>query len=258
MCLESQWHTDKTGKCVWDKAPRKTVDGGLSPAEAADFAKHHRAVSWAMAGDEYGNATFDEICDAIYKYGFVLAGIPVYENYETMQGGDGKFPEPRGNIVGYHALCYYGYDEDTLYLLHSWGDFCNIHGSVSREYTNSNVQESVYLVILDDEDTKIAREIYSSLLVTVKDNITKEPIPAQISVDGVLIGNSPQKFATEKDKTYIIEVVMTGYRPLKTDISFGGQAEEVMYLERINEEKSWWMKMIDYIYEKLHKILGGN
>ena len=214
MNLESQWHTDKKGTCVWDKEPRKTTDGGLSAAEAATYAANHRAKGWAMVGDEGGNATFDEVCDAIYQKGFVLSGIPVYENYSEMQGGDGSFPEPRGAIAGYHALAMYGYDEDNIYLLHSWGNYCSTYGSVSREYINGNKQESVYLVVHDDEDVKIARENYKSLTVLVKAN-TGLQIPADINVNGIVIGLSPQTFAVEVGKTYEIAAEMMGYKPLK-------------------------------------------
>ena len=246
MNVESQWHTDKTGKCVWVTEPRKTVDGGLSPTEAKAWAAVHKAEGWAMVGDEAGNATFDEVCDAIYTKGFVLAGIPVYENYSEMQGGNGSFPEPRGNIVGYHALCYYGYDEDTIYLLHSWGDWCSVYGSVSREYVNKTQQESVYLVILDSQDVIISRSHYASLTITIKDKNTKQPIAGEIKVDGIVIGISPQKIAVEKGKTYQIEGSATGYVSQKK-MADDSLEEIVFELEPLPVSQTWWQRLIDWL-----------
>jgi len=247
MNLEEQWHTDKEGKTVWVTEPRKTVDGGMSPDEAKVWAAAHRAEGWAMVGDEAGNANFDEICDAIYTKGFVLAGIPVYENYGEMQGGDGRFPEARGEIAGYHALCFYGYDEDTIYLLHSWGDWCSPYGSVSKNYINSHSQESVYLVVLDANDVKIGRDVYKSLTITVKDKATGKVLPADIYIDGKAIGLAPQKVAIEPGKTYTIEVKFMGYGSQKKLAD--GSSEEIIFELDADPlpQKTWWMKFIDWL-----------
>jgi predicted DNA-binding antitoxin AbrB/MazE fold protein len=215
MNLETQWHTAKTPYNVWTDKPRQTSDGGLSPADADAYASAHKAEGWATIGDEWANASWDEVCDAIYEKGFVLGGIPVYSNYETMKGGNGRFPDPGGEIVGYHALCFYGYDQDNLYFLHSWGDWCGRYGSISRRYFNDSVSESVYIVILDSSDVKIAREENVSLTITVKEKVTGNLLPASIYVDGVLLGKSPQKIAVERGKSYEVEVKMTGYTSVK-------------------------------------------
>jgi len=249
MCLETFWHTDKKGNMVWIGEPRKTTDGGLSMAEATTFAAFHRAEGWAMVGDQGGNATFDEICDAIYEKGFVLSGIPVYENYSTMQGGDGHFPEPKGNIAGYHALCMYGYDEDNIYLLHSWGDYCSTYGSVSREYINSNTQESVYLVVMDSQDVKIARGHYHSLTITVTDSKTKQPILADVYINGTLIGKAPQKVAVEPGTEYIIDAKMAGYTDKKYPL-VGNDSDEEIILSldpTENPQKSIWQLIIEWL-----------
>ena len=248
MNLESQWHTDKKGTCVWEKEPRKTTDGGLAAIEAADFAEHHRAKGWAMLGDDGGNASFDEVCDAIYTRGFVLSGIPVYENYSEMQGGDGSFPEPRGEIAGYHALAMYGYDEDNIYLLHSWGAYCSTYGSVSRNYVNHTSAQSVYLVVLDDEDVKIARENYKSLTVSVKAKDTGLQIPADVKVNGVVIGLAPQKFAVEAGKSYEIEVSFMGYKSQKKLAD--GSSEEIIFeldADLTPEQKGWFWRFLNWL-----------
>lgn len=213
--LETQWHTAKTPINVWTNFPRKTTDGGLTPDAASAFAVTHRAEGWATVGDEYGNSTFDEVCQAIYEKGFVIGGIPVYENYGTMHGGDGRFPDPRGSIEGYHALCMYGYDDNNIYLVHSWGDWCGKYGSISRNYFDLTMRDSVYIVILDSEDIPIAHGNYASLTITTKDRFNKEPIKGSIYINGVLIGVSPQKIAVEHKKKYVIEGRCFGYKPLK-------------------------------------------
>jgi hypothetical protein len=210
---EVQWHTAKTPYNVWTVS-HQTADGGLSPIEAAAFAENHRVDGWAVLGDDYGNVTYDEVCQAIWEKGAVLAGIPVYENYSSMAGGDGRFPNPKGEIVGYHALTFYGYDDNNIYLLHSWGDWCGVYGSISKEYFENTIQESVYVVILDNSEVVIAHDVlqYVSLTVTAKDSKTKLPIAATLYVDDKKLGYSPQKFAVERGKTYELRGEMVGYK----------------------------------------------
>jgi hypothetical protein len=250
MVTESMWHTDKEGTHVWiwKDYPVVTVDGGVSQQEAAAFASVHRAEGYAMLGDSSGYSDYDEICDAIWEYGFVLAAIPIYENYWTMAGGDGSIPEPSGEIEGYHALCYYGYDDatGTIFLKHSWGTYCAINGSVSKHYTNYTALDSVYYVIMDTADVDIGKEIYKSLTVSTKDSITHAPIPAQLTVDGKVLGLSPQKFAVEQGNSYSIEAVMTGYKPTKTYVLYEGQEEE--FIEMDPEPKPWWQRFLDWLF----------
>lgn len=214
---ELQWHTAKTPYNVW-QIPQATSDGGLSKEDAEKFAKDHRVDGWAVLGDDFGNVNYDELCQAIWEKGAVLAGIPVYDNYGTMQGGDGAFPDPKGEIVGYHALCFYGYTPNKLLLLHSWGDWCGVYGSISKYYFENTISESVYLVLLDSSEVKIVHDViqYLKLTVTIKDGNTKLPLPnADVYVDGQLIGKSPQTFVVEKDKVYKVEGRANGYSASK-------------------------------------------
>ncbi len=259
MNTEDQWHTDKTGKMCWAEFPRKTIDGGLSKEEAAAWAAAHKAEGWAMVGDENGNATYKEVCQAIYKYGFVLAGIPVYENYETMAGGDGSFPEPRGNIVGYHALAFYGYDDQQLKLIHSWGDWCGRFGSISRDYFNASWYESVYLVILDSQDVKIARGHYYSLAIMAKDSKTNAVLNADITVNGTLIGKSPLKITIEPGKEYNIEASCPGYfRKTQKWVGSDGDAEIIVPLDSTPADETFWQRVIRFLQELWRKLRYGN
>ena len=204
--LESQWHTDKTGHCVWMLPPgaRYTPDGGIPQSDAEIFAVDHRAEGWAQVGTPGGNCTWDEIRSAIYEKGFVLAAIPIYENYLSMQGGDGSFPDPRGELAGFHAMCFYGYDEHAIYLIHSWGDWCGMYGSLSDNFFRTAIDYMQGFVVLDANEVRIAREAHRSLTITTN-------VPAHIIVNAVEVGISPQKIALEKGKPYLITVTAEGY-----------------------------------------------
>lgn len=206
--LESQWHTDKLGTKVWGPYdagfPVTTPDGGISQQDAKTFAALHQIEGYAMAGRADGYATWDDVCYAIATKGFTLGAIPVYENYSTMQGGDGSFPDPSGDIAGYHALCFVGYDQNYLYLLHSWGDFCGMFGKISKRYFTQAIDQSVWMVVLDTKEVEIGKEIHRVVSVTAN-------VPATISVDGQTVGPAPQKLSLDTGKTYQVTATAEGY-----------------------------------------------
>ena len=244
--LESHWHTDKTGHMVWMLPPgaRVTPDGGISPADADAFAAQHRAEGWAQVGTPGGNMTWDQLCSAIYEKGFVLAAIPIYENYQSMQGGDGSFPDPRGELAGFHAMCFYGYDQHTIYLLHSWGDWCGMYGSLSDNFFRTAIDYIQGFVILDSTETKIAREGFSSLTITTN-------IPAMITVDGVAIGNSPQKIAREIGKKYTVCAEADGYEKQCQVVDESTAPELLLVLEPLVPippvKKGFWESFFEFI-----------
>jgi len=250
MNLESQWHTDKKGTMVWMYEPRQTTDGGLSPPDAATFAALHRAEGWAQVGMPGGNPTWDEVCSAIYQKGFVLGAIPVYENYSTMEGGDGKFPDPRGAIAGFHALCFYGYDRDNLYLIHSWGDWCKMYGAISYNFFRAAQDMIQFFVILDENETKIGESIHKSILVTSN-------VPAHVSVNGVLIGNTPIKIPTEIGKSYVITVSADGYIAQSKVVDDNMVGWSVMLDPITLEPKKWYEVIIDWIANLIRRIFYG-
>ena len=208
VCLESQWHSDKERLKVWMYPPgaRKTPDGGATPEEAAEFAAGHRISGWAMVGRADGYATYEEVCAAIYKYGWVMGAIPICTNFREMEGQEVPvYPPYNDDIDGFHAqivdgyICK-GYPEDALDIEHSWFKFCGQHGKLPREYFNRAIDLCVWLVWLDEEETLIGQETHKPLTITTN-------VPAMITVDGVAIGNSPQKIAREIGKTYMISAV---------------------------------------------------
>jgi len=241
MVLEDNWHTDKTGHCVWMYPPgtRVTPDGGISPEDAAAFASIHKAEGYAQVGTPGGNCTWDEVCSAISKKGWVLGAIPIYENYSGMAGGNGAFPDPRGELAGFHALCFYGYDADNLYLIHSWGNWCGMYGSISKNFFNHSIDLIQFFVILDANEVLIARGTYKNSLITSN-------VPAWVSVSGIKVGNTPYKLPVESGKTYQITVGQDGY------YSSSGWVDESITeinftLEPIPVKKSWLETLIEQI-----------
>jgi hypothetical protein len=243
--LETQWHTDKLGTKVWSYAdgfPQTTIDGGLSQTDAKTFAAMHRIEGYAMAGRSDGYATWDQVCYAIATKGFVLGAIPVYSNYDSMQGSDGEFPDPSGEIAGYHALCFYGYDDDYLYLLHSWGDFCGMFGKISKKYFEHAIDQSVWMVVLDSSESIIGAQTARTIPITCN-------VPALIAVDGVIVGQSPQKISCEPGMTYQITASADGYVSQEKTVN-DGVTEIAFTLEAVvtpQPVKSWYQSIIDLI-----------
>jgi hypothetical protein len=231
---------------MYPPGARVTPDGGISPEDAASFAATHKAEGYAQVGTPGGNCTWDEVCYAISTKGWVLGAIPIYENYASMAGGDGAFPDPSGELAGFHALNFYGYDSDTLYLIHSWGSWCGMYGSISKNFFNHAIDLIQFFVILDANEVLIARGAYKSVLITSN-------VPAWVTVNGTKVGNTPIKIPIEPGKTYPVTVGQDGYYAVSrmvdestTEINFTLEPIPVV-------KKSWWQILIDWIM----KLFGG-
>ena len=243
ICLESQWHTDKAGTVVWTypPGPRGHDAGGATPEEAAIFSAFHKVKGWAMVGREDGDASWDEIRAAINKYHRVICGIPIYENYSSMAGGDGTYPTPRGPIIGYHAQCVYGHTPDYLKLKHSWGAWCGINGKLPKEYFDIARDQSVWMVILDEEESIIGHAIYKSISVLCN-------VPAIVSVDGKIVGITPQKIALEKGKKYVITVSADRYVAQTRTVDESSTENQLFELEpSIPADQTWWRKFLEWL-----------
>lgn len=208
--LERDWHSDKSRVCVWTYPPgvigaRADANGGTNQEQIDLFASLHRINGWAMVGTPDGDAEWDEIRAAIYKYGWVMCAIPIYSNFDEMAGQQHPdYPYPNGELSGFHAQIVDGYTPDNLDIEHSWYGWCGQHGTLSKEYYTYARNQCVWLVYIDNEEVLIGKEIYKTLNVTSN-------VPAQLTVNGVLIGNTPQKIAIEKGKEYIAVVSAEGY-----------------------------------------------
>lgn len=113
--------------------------------------------------DGYASAkTFDEVKEAIYKNGFVLMAINIFDNWLD-NNREGVFPDPRGNIIGSHALCWVGYDEEHLYCLHSWEDWSFL-GGISKAYYDKTRCNA--FVPLDSYEADVAKDHYVKITIT--------------------------------------------------------------------------------------------
>ena len=157
ICLHDQWLQPKSGYAAWDAPYPDFVDTVNENAE--ETAAKHKIAGYAYV------ETWDDVCRAIHKHGYVLGTIVVWDNYCSCPS-DPKLPEPKGSICGAHALCFVGYDKENLYFLHSWwgdkGDdkpTWNKIGHISRSYFNRGFRGAY--VVLDDEEAEIAFSKYA-------------------------------------------------------------------------------------------------
>ncbi len=107
--------------------------------------------------------TWEGLKDAIWNYGVVLVAINVYSNMES-NGKEGPFPDPKGNPIGAHAMCAVGYDENYVYVLHSWRQGWSKVGGFSKKYY-TQACGTAYAPI-DSIDVVIAKEEYGTVTVT--------------------------------------------------------------------------------------------
>jgi hypothetical protein len=245
--LESQWHSDKSRECVWNYPPgvdgvRATANGGTTQGMIDQFAALHRIKGWAMVGTPDGDATWDEIRAAIYKYGWVMCAIPIYTNFSEMQGQEHPiYPYPNGELDGFHAQIVDGYTSGGLDIEHSWYGWCGQHGTLPKGYYTYARDQCVWLVYIDDEEVLIGQEIHSHLTIITN-------VSAMLSVNGVNIGYSPQTIALEKGQKYIVNAQATGYLPVTTTVDESVR-ELVLTLEALPapKPKSWWMMLCEFI-----------
>jgi hypothetical protein len=158
--FETECKTSKSVFCVTEWYPTEK-------GESTDDAKARIMLSGNMHLTEgYAQVTdFDTLCEAVYTHGFVLIPIDIYENY-TSHGYVGNYPDPSGVEVGSHAQCVVGYDLDarTLEFRQSWGTSWSNEGGISERYFNKGAGAAY--VILDEHETKIAEQLYSTITIT--------------------------------------------------------------------------------------------
>lgn len=150
ICTDMLWWNPKSANYDnYDAHP-------TSRKKSASQAELHVIDGYAAVKD------FESIKDAIYKNGFVLMAINVFENW-TDNNCEGIFPDPKGNMIGSHALCWVGYDENNLYCLHSWEGW-SLLGGISKTYFDK--AHCTAFVPLDAHETSVAKEHYCKLIVT--------------------------------------------------------------------------------------------
>jgi C1A family cysteine protease len=112
----------------------------------------------------------DEIKSALQNNGPVIAGISVYESFETLdvtKTGAVPLPKPKEILVGGHAICIVGFDDEkkTFKFLNSWGSGWGDkgYGYLPYDYLKNNSSEAVDKFVIAP-----APGIYSSSAATIR------------------------------------------------------------------------------------------
>ena len=161
--FETECQTAKTPTCVPMWYPALPGESGQQTQDRIMASGKSRITQGYAAITD-----FNTICEAIYTHGYALIAVNIYENY-TDGGCVGNLPEPRGEVVGGHALCLTGYDmtNRTLQVRMSWGTNWSNESGFSENYFNQAASECY--VILDANETKIGQQLYTN--VTLDANV---------------------------------------------------------------------------------------
>jgi C1A family cysteine protease len=96
----------------------------------------------------------NEIKSALQNNGPVVAGISVYESFETddvTKTGAVPLPKPKEILVGGHAICIVGYDDKkkTFKFLNSWGNGWGDkgYGYLPYDYIRDNSSEAWTIIL---------------------------------------------------------------------------------------------------------------
>lgn len=170
-CLESQWRTPKDGRTNW-KTPWPGYDSYVNEKATTTAPKHTIDGYSAII-------TKNDLKLALIKHGYALIGIRVYDAiYNHME--DGEFIQA-GEAIGGHAVLAVGYDQTFVYVVNSWEN-CPKIWKMTWTYYQDNIGEA--FVILDDKETKIAKELYSKINFT-------STYPAEIKLGDKSLGITP-------------------------------------------------------------------
>lgn len=242
ICLHDQWYNPKSGIMAWDNP---FPDYAETVGEHADeTAPKHKIAGYASV-DEW-----DDVKRAIFNHGYVLGSILVWENY-CRSPGDVNLPTPKGNVCGAHALCFVGYDDDNLYFLHSWwGDNTkpepewNKVGAIDHHYFNCGFLGGY--VVMDDEETEIAFEMYTTV------EIRSETVPdAELYINDEYKGTLPVTLVLKSGVVY--EVVLKDPRSgirYSNVIEITGTCKEVI----LNPVVTWRDRIVGAIKRILRLI----
>ena len=184
---ERDRQTAHTPTCAPIYFPLINNDTAQTIGFLAKQASNHRADNYLQI------TTWDGLKDAIATYGCVLVAIDIYENY-TSQGQKGNLPEPRGDVIGGHALCACGYDDDldVVYVIMSWGDNWTKLSGFSHNYYNMASGTSFVPVVtrdvLEGDNPNPNPTPDNHLLVTLNCNM---PCTFKINTDSYKVTKAP-------------------------------------------------------------------
>jgi len=226
ICSERLWPTAKTESYIVSE-----------PADAISEGSYHKTSGYAEI------LNFDHACNAIYRHGVIVGALRVYENY--VSGFIlGEFPEPMGKLIGGHALCFIGYDEDYLYCLHSWGNTTPKIGRVSKAYFNSEAYH-VYAVI-DEDEVKILRNRFA--VIDISSNVG-----ATIYVDNKLVGKTNFKISLPLGTQHEVKAIYGNEQ--KTAVILADTNKTVVFSFDIEQPKktNWLIELLKQILARYFK-----
>jgi len=113
--------------CAVDSWPYDDKHFGIKPnAVAYNSAKQHKSFKYMAV-----NQTLKDIKTALFHGYPVLAGIQVYESFESdevAKSGIVPMPKPNEQCLGAHAVTIIGYTSDHFILQNSWSSSWGQHG----------------------------------------------------------------------------------------------------------------------------------
>jgi hypothetical protein len=224
--------TSITGMC----APELWIGTNVPYAEAlaklAPIAAEHK--NKFSATNDF-NTVFQAIKDGRAVFG------PVNLPPDYLNPPNGEWLPYGGDSAGGHAIfcCLSDDSERKIASRGSWdGDDGEKWYWMGERFFNDNA--GPFLIGLTQAEAVIGETLYSSITVTSN-------VPAQLTVDGKLAGNTPIKVAIEKGKTYIMMVSATGFIAQSRAVDESLTVWNVTLEPSPVPKKNWLEKLIDWI-----------
>jgi len=151
----------ENGICDELSFPYGTAEVGNSLE--CDVSKEWRCNGISVRGCRSLDEDIETIKNALIQYGPLSASMDVYLNFESYIGG--VYDSTIGDIIGYHAVCIVGYDDDNECWIckNSWGKLWGEKGFFRIKYGLCDIEY----------DVKVIKEVYE--LYPESPNIPDKP-----------------------------------------------------------------------------------
>ena len=190
---------------------------------------------------------FNEVFEAI-KVGKAVFG-PVNLPPDFLNPPNGQWQVYAGGSAGGHAV-FGALVDETERLIITRGSWDKDGGYIWYSFDERFFDENAgpFLIGLTQEEAKYGELIYKSLNITTN-------VPAQVSVDGVVLGMSPQKIVREKGKEYVISVSADGYTTRSETVDESTVDPFNIVLESVPQPAWSWWKFLVNIFAKIKELL---
>ena len=224
--------TSITGMC----APELWIGTNVAYADAlaklAPIAAEHK--NKFSATNDF-NTVFQAIKDGRAVFG------PVNLPPEYLNPPNGRWRSYGGGSAGGHAVPAVLVDEVERLIITrgSWdGDGGETWYTFDERFYEENA--GPFLIGLTQAEARIGESLYVSCNITCN-------VPAQLTVDGKLAGNTPIKVAVERGKTYIMTVSATNYIAQQKTVDESMTEWNVTLEPSPVIKKGWLEQLIDWI-----------